>query len=64
MRRPDKFDYIGIALIALVVALWVAHFVLPPLPPVSDGALEATPALPALSETQPVRNPRSCLAPH
>jgi hypothetical protein len=33
MTRPDLYDYIGMALAASVVALWVAHFVLPPLPP-------------------------------
>ncbi len=32
-KRPDKFDYIGGALIVLVVALWVAHLVLPAPPP-------------------------------
>jgi hypothetical protein len=38
MSRPDVFDYVGMALLAMIVALWVAHFVLPappPLPP--DG---------------------------
>jgi len=33
MTRPDLFDYIGGALIVLVVALWVAHIVLPAPPP-------------------------------
>ena len=33
MTRPDIFDYIGMAIVALLVALWVAHIVLPPLPP-------------------------------
>lgn len=25
----DRYDYIGIAVVALLIALWVAHFVLP-----------------------------------
>jgi len=29
MSRPDLFDYLGMALLAMIVALWVAHFVLP-----------------------------------
>ena len=30
MRRPlDRYDYIGLALVALLVALWIAHFVMP-----------------------------------
>lgn len=33
MTRPDVFDFIGMGIVALLVALWVAHFVLPPLPP-------------------------------
>ena len=33
MSRPDVYDYIGIAIIALLTALWVAHFVLPAPPP-------------------------------
>lgn len=33
MSRPDVFDYVGIALLAMIVALWVAHFVSPPAPP-------------------------------
>jgi hypothetical protein len=28
-RRLDRYDYIGIALLAFVLALWVAHFVMP-----------------------------------
>ena len=34
MARPDLYDYIGLALAALVVALWVAHLVLPAAPPI------------------------------
>jgi len=33
MARPDLYDYIGLALAAFIVALWVAHFVLPAPPP-------------------------------
>lgn len=33
VSRPDVFDYVGMALLAMIVALWVAHFVLPPAPP-------------------------------
>ena len=33
MTRPDIYDYIGMGIVALLIALWVAHFVLPPLPP-------------------------------
>jgi hypothetical protein len=36
MTRPDLYDYIGLALAGLIIAMWVAHFVLPappPLPP-------------------------------
>jgi len=45
MTRPDLYDYIGMGLLALVVALWVAHFVLPPLPPEPpDPTPQARPA--------------------
>jgi hypothetical protein len=41
--RPDLFDYIGMGIVALLVALWVAHFVLPPLPPEApDPAVRTT----------------------
>ena len=33
MRRLDRYDYMGLALVALLAAMWIAHFVLPPLPP-------------------------------
>ncbi len=30
MKRPlDRYDYIGMALVALLIALWVAHFLMP-----------------------------------
>lgn len=28
-RRLDRYDYIGMAVVAFVIALWIAHFVLP-----------------------------------
>ena len=28
-RRLDRFDYIGMVLLGLVIALWVAHFLMP-----------------------------------
>jgi len=28
-RRLDRFDYIGMAIVAFLIALWIAHFVLP-----------------------------------
>jgi hypothetical protein len=33
MRRLDRYDIAGIVLVALVAALWIAHFVVPPGPP-------------------------------
>jgi hypothetical protein len=33
MRRLDKYDMIGLILVALVAALWVAHFLFPAPPP-------------------------------
>jgi hypothetical protein len=33
MRRIDRYDIIGMVLLALVVALWVLHFSLPTPPP-------------------------------
>jgi hypothetical protein len=32
-RRWDRYDYIGAAIVALLVALWAVHFSLPTLPP-------------------------------
>jgi len=48
MSRPDRYDYIGIALLALVVALWTAHFVLPPLPPEQPDPLAPAQSLPSI----------------
>lgn len=28
-RRLDRYDYIGMAIVAFLIALWIAHFVLP-----------------------------------
>jgi hypothetical protein len=28
-RRLDRYDYVGMAVVALVIALWIAHFVMP-----------------------------------
>jgi hypothetical protein len=33
MARPDKYDILGLILVGLIVALWIAHFVLPAPPP-------------------------------
>jgi hypothetical protein len=33
MRRMDRYEMIGTALVAFVVALWVLHFLLPTPPP-------------------------------
>jgi hypothetical protein len=33
MRRMDRYDIIGVAVVALLIALWVLHFVLPAPPP-------------------------------
>ena len=48
-KRPDMFDYFGGALIAIFVAMWIAHIVLPPLPPEPP-----TPALPGAIGKGPV----------
>jgi len=45
MSRPDRFDYMGMALLAMVVALWVAHFVLPAPPPLPP---ETGPQIPSI----------------
>jgi hypothetical protein len=45
-KRPDLYDYIGLTLAALLVALWVAHFVLPTPPP--DPEHSANPPLPSI----------------
>jgi hypothetical protein len=33
MRRLDKYDLIGAAVVTFLVALWVLHFLLPAPPP-------------------------------
>jgi len=49
MARPDRYDYIGFGLAALIVALWVAHFALPTPPPDPSRNPIGTPqALPSI----------------
>jgi hypothetical protein len=45
MSRPDLFDYAGMALLALVAALWVAHFSLPPPPPLPPDPIAQIPSI-------------------
>jgi hypothetical protein len=45
MSRPDLFDYLGMAVLAMIVALWVAHLVLPPPPPLPP---DTGPQLPSI----------------
>ena len=52
MARPDLYDYIGMVLAAGVLALWVAHFVLPT-PPPDPSRLD-----PAAPHTLPTLGPR------
>ena len=44
-RRWDRYDFIGAAIVAFLIALWAVHFSLPTLPPdnVPDANLPATP---------------------
>ena len=28
-RRLDRYDWIGLAIVALLIALWIAHFAMP-----------------------------------
>lgn len=44
MKRFDRYDVIGALVATLVVALWVAHFVVPAAPPLPDDPL-AQPAI-------------------
>ena len=44
MRRLDRYDLIGEVIATLLIALWIAHFVLPPAPPL-DTDDNAPPAL-------------------
>jgi hypothetical protein len=30
--RLDRYDYIGLVILALIAALWIAHFILPAAP--------------------------------
>jgi hypothetical protein len=36
MSRLDRYDMIGLLLLALIAALWIAHFVLPTPPPLPE----------------------------
>jgi hypothetical protein len=36
MARFDRYDVIGLVLLALIAALWIAHFVLPTPPPLPE----------------------------
>jgi hypothetical protein len=49
MTRPDLYDYVGMAVAALILALWVAHFVLPS--PRPDNSRLPAPSLQALPAT-------------
>jgi hypothetical protein len=42
-RRWDRYDYIGAAIVAFLVALWAVHFSLPTLPP--DNVPDASPPI-------------------
>ena len=52
MARPDRYDYIGLGLLGLLVVMWVAHFVLPEPPPdprrLEDVAPQALPVGPSI----------------
>jgi hypothetical protein len=46
MKRPDRYDLIGLAILSCVIALFVAHFVLPPAPPLDEpDALAGPPGI-------------------
>jgi len=36
MAKLDKYDIIGLTLLGLLAALWIAHFVLPAPPPAAN----------------------------
>ena len=36
MPRPDKYEIMGLALVALLLAVWIAHLVLPAPPPLIE----------------------------
>ena len=42
--RPDKYDIIGLILLGLVAAVWIAHFILPAPPPEPPPDAAARPA--------------------
>jgi hypothetical protein len=37
MARLDKYHVIGLVLLAVIAAVWIAHFVLPAPPPIEPG---------------------------
>lgn len=38
MHRLDRYDLIGGLIAAFLIALWIAHFVLPPAPPLDTDS--------------------------
>ncbi|HET9149620.1 MAG TPA: hypothetical protein VFO61_03980 [Alphaproteobacteria bacterium] len=52
MRRLDRYDLIGGLIAAFLVALWIAHFMVPPAPPL-DTDDNAPPALGGSTFPQP-----------
>jgi len=53
MARPDRYDYIGLVLAVFVVALWVAHFVLPAPPPEAMAGVADSVAAPSQKTAAP-----------
>jgi hypothetical protein len=43
----DRWDWIGAGIAALLIAMWVAHIVLPPAPPLDDDPSLGAPGLAA-----------------
>ena len=57
--RIDRYDVIGMGLLAFVAAVWILHFVLPAPPPEPDAAQGlAGPALPGPALPQPGLRPQ------
>lgn len=36
MPRLDRYDIVGLVMLGLIIALWIAHFVLPTPPPLPE----------------------------
>ena len=36
MPRLDRYDILGLLMLGLIIALWIAHFVLPTPPPLPE----------------------------